>query len=113
MMSDGAGGVVKRTGYQIGEFPTIYDEGTVFVKLGAAVVAGDKCVPMAGGLGSKLAVDSFTAWALAASPANTAINAAGNQTITDIEAVFTARDTVIGKYRASGNIGDIVPVKLK
>jgi hypothetical protein len=113
MMSDGAGGTVKRTGYQIGEYPTIYDEGTVFVKLGAVVVAGDKCVPMVGGLGAKLAADSFTAWNLAASPANTAINAAGNQTISDILAAFAARDTVIGKYRASGNIGDIVPVKIK
>ena len=113
MMPDGNGGIVKRTGWNVGDFPTIYDSGTLWVKLGAVVTAGDKCVPMAGGLGAKLAADSFTAWNLATSPANTAINAAGNQTITDIEAVFAARDAVIGKYLASGNIGDIVPVKLK
>jgi hypothetical protein len=113
MMPDGNGGYVKRTGWNVGDYPTIYDYGTVWVKLGAVVVAGDKCIPMAGGLGAKLAADTFAAWALASTPANTAINAAGNQTITDIEAVFAARDAVVGKYLVGGNIGDIVPMKLK
>jgi len=113
MMPDGNGGIVKRTGWNVGDFPTIYDQGTVWVKLGAAVTAGQKCVPMAGGLGAAQAAYSFVPWALAASPANTAINAAGNQTIADILAAFVAKETVLGTYYTNGNIGDIVPVKIK
>jgi hypothetical protein len=104
---------IVRNGYQIGETVTVYDIGTVYVILGAIVSAGDKCVPMAGGLGAKLAADSFTPWGLAATPANTAINTAGNLTITEIEAILTARDTVVGKYLTAGNIGDIIPIKLR
>jgi len=113
MMPDGNGGTIKRTGWNVGDYPTIYDEGTVWVKLGAAVTAGQKCVPMAGGLGAAQAAYSFVPWALAASPSNTNINAAGNQTISDILAAFVAKETVIGTYYTSGNIGDIVPVKIK
>jgi hypothetical protein len=131
MMPDGNGGIIKRTGYQIGDFPTLYDEGTVYVKLGAIVVAGDKCVPMAGGLGAKLATTTlidvvsgaFTAWAQSTHTDGT-LNTAGNLTITETKAAMNAaideiladqaaKDTVIGKYLVGGNIGDIVPVKIK
>lgn len=112
MMSDGAGGIVKRTGWKIGDFPTIYDEGTVWVKLGATVAAGDKCVPMTGGLGTKPAVDTFTDAAIAThSDAN--INAAINGLIDEIQASIAAKDTVLGKYLVGGDATDIVPVKIR
>jgi len=86
MMPDGNGGIIKRTGWQIGDFPTIYDDGTLWVILGAAVTADQYCVPMAGGLGAGL---DKTALTLVNIP------------------------TILGKYRVGGNIGDIVPVKIK
>jgi hypothetical protein len=86
MMPDGNGGIVKRTGWNVGDFPTIYDDGTVWVILGAVVTADQYCVPMAGGLGAGLATTGLT---LANIP------------------------TILGKYRVGGNIGDIVPVKIK
>lgn len=94
---DGNGGFIKRTGWKSGEKPTLYDSGTVYVKLGAQVTAGQKCVPMAGGLGAALAADSFST-----SPTNT-----------EVAAAFAARNTVLGEYRKSGAIGDIVPVKIE
>jgi hypothetical protein len=114
MMPDGNGGLIKRTGYQIGERVTIYDSGTVFVKLGAGanVTAGDKCVPMAGGLGTKVAADTFTAWAIA-THSDSNINAAGNQLITDIAADLALRETKLGTYLKSGVAADIVPVRIK
>ncbi|MBZ2167003.1 hypothetical protein [Methanobacterium spitsbergense] len=113
MMPDGNGGLIKRTGYQIGERVTIYDSGTVFVKCGVAnVTAGDKCVPMAGGLGAKLATDTFTDAAIATHD-DAKINAAINGLIDEVQAAATAKDTVLGKYLVTGVITDLIPVRIK
>jgi hypothetical protein len=114
MMPDGNGGLIKRTGYQIGERVTIYDSGTVFVKLGGGVVAtaGDKCVPMAGGLGAVLAADVFTAWNQS-THSDGSLNTAGNLTITEIKAALAATGTKLGTYLKSGVAADIVPVRIK
>ncbi|MBZ2166305.1 hypothetical protein [Methanobacterium spitsbergense] len=112
MMSDGNGGLIRRTGYQIGERVKAYNGGTLWVKLGAGVTAGDKCVPMAGGLGTKLAVDTFTDAAIAThDDAN--INAAINGLIDEIQAAAAAKLTVVGTYLATGVTTDKVPVKVK
>ncbi|MEN6620857.1 MAG: hypothetical protein ABFD50_04855 [Smithella sp.] len=138
-MPDGAGGLVKRTGYQIGERVTAYDSGTVWVKLGATVTAGQKCVPMTGGLGAALAVDTFTdssdvdltAPTVPAEYAkatidtdlgtyNTAIEGAINGVVADfnglideIQAALAKRTTILGEYQVGGDAGDIVPVKIE
>lgn len=96
MMSDGAGGIVKRTGWKIGERPTLYDSGTVWVKLGANVTAGNICVPGANGLGAEEAAPTFSA----------------SPTKAELDAAFLALKSRLGKFIKSGNSGDIVPVKL-
>ena len=114
MMPDGAGGFVKRTGYQIGERVTAYDSGTLWVKVAAAVTAGQRCVPGAtAGRAYPGAADSFTTWALGASPTNTQINAAANQTITEIQSALGVRESSFGKFLTGGNSGDVVPMKIK
>ncbi|MCE7699499.1 MAG: hypothetical protein K8E24_012080, partial [Methanobacterium paludis] len=115
MMPDGNGGFVPRTGWQIGEAPTIYDFGELFVIVGSGktISAGDEVVAFTLGTAQTMSADTFAAWALAATPANTDINAAGNQTITDIKAAFAARELIVGKALTSGTAGQKVVIKVK
>jgi hypothetical protein len=115
MMSDGSGGIVKRTGWKTGETVTAFDSGTVYVVLGGTVTAGQECIPgstagkgygqakpalTAPTLTAKVAAD-FIDLALGATPTGTEINTAvnalideiiveANQTITEVAAGFTS-----------------------
>ncbi len=95
MVSDGAGGIVKRTGWKAGETVTAFDSGTVYVKLGATVTAGQECIPgstagrgygqakpalTAPTLTAKAATD-FPDLTLGATPTGTEINTAVNALI--------------------------------
>lgn len=112
MAPDGNGGIVKRTGWKSGEKPTIYDSGTVYVKLGETVTPGQKCVPGANGLGYAQDEPTFTDAAISThSDAN--INAAINGLIDEIQAARVSDASVLGDYLVGGDAGDIVPVKIK
>ena len=126
MMSDKAGGFVKRTGYQIGDRVTAYDSGTLWVKLGDTVTAGQECIPGAtagrayGRNKPAVAAPTFTDWALGASPTNTQINAAANATIDELDTAFAAalaaingRKLAFGDYLVGGSAGDVVPMKIR
>jgi hypothetical protein len=95
MMSDGNGGFVKRTGYQIGESPTLYDSGTLWVKLGGPVNFGDILVPMAGGLAAAETAPTFSA----------------SPTKAELDAAFAEPKTRLGKAYKAGQTGDIIPFK--
>lgn len=130
-MPDGNGNMIKRTKYKTGETPTLYDEGTVWVKLGETVQPGQECVPGQYGYGyakddatftDKVAAD-FDTWALGATPTGTEINAVGNNLagevitetnslVDEIQAAIALEKTVLGRFRRGGDAGDIVPVKI-
>jgi hypothetical protein len=105
---DGAGGRVKKTKWAAGDRPVIFTAGTVPVLVGEDVVKGQKCVPGTGGKGYAQDSPTFTDWALEATPANTAINAAANKTIDEVQASRASDAQVIGEFVEdikSGKVG--------
>lgn len=110
-MPDGSGGIVPRTGWNIGETPLLYDSGTVYVELGETVTAGQKCVPGASGKGYAQDEPTFTDAAISTHD-DAKINAAINGLIDEIQAARTSDASVLGEYFVGGDAGDIVPVKI-
>ncbi|BDZ68592.1 hypothetical protein [Methanobacterium ferruginis] len=113
MGPDGNGGIVKKTQWDAGERPTIYDVGVVPVKLGETVTAGQKCVPGAtAGLAYAQDEPTFTDAAIE-THTDELINAAINGLIDEIQAARTSDASVLGKFVTGGDAGDIAFVKIK
>jgi hypothetical protein len=111
-MPDGQGNMIKRNKYAAGETPTLYDTGTVYVKLGETVTTGQECVPGASGYGYAKDDATFTDLTLGAAPSGSDINTAANALIDEIQAALLLEKSVLGRFRRGGDAGDVVPVKI-
>lgn len=94
-MSDADGYRVKRNKWKSGEKPTIYDSGTVYVKLGATVDEDTIVVPGANGT-----VVGETAPTFSTEP-----------TKAELDVAFAATKLRLGQTKRAGVAGDIVPMK--
>jgi hypothetical protein len=127
-MPDGQGNMIKRTKYRAGETPTLYDIGTVWIKLGETVTPGQECVPGLSGYGYAKDNATFTDSDLTApvvpeayakadidtalATYNTAVEGDFNGLIDEIQAALLLEKSVFGRFRRGGDAGDIVPLKI-
>lgn len=95
-MSDADGYRVKRNKWKVGEKPTLYDSGTVYVLLGGTVAEDDVAVPGANGT----------------LVAETAPTFSTDPTKAELDVAFAAQKFRLGEFKRAGVAGDIVPMKL-
>lgn len=96
MMSDGDGGMIKRRKWKQGEHPTLYDSGTVYVKLGGEVAEDAVVVPGPNGTVVAESAPSFST----------------EPTKAELDVAFANQKLRIGEVKKAGISGDIVPLRL-